>query len=103
MISQIGGRAVVVAPSVTGSKDHPSGLSKVPLRRIRRTIYPPQRIRRLNVEEKDPRRVLDVLAPLSDSRQESVEMMKRRISGVLYMCWMDFHNAISVVVFYVPY
>ena len=38
--------------------------------------------------------LLDVLTPLSDSRQESVEMMERRVSGVSYMCWMDFHNAI---------
>jgi len=45
---------------------------------------------------------LDVLTPLSGSRQESVEMMERRISGVSYMCWMDFHNAICVVGFYVP-
>ena len=38
--------------------------------------------------------LLDVLTPLSDCRQESVEKMERRISGVSYMCWMDFHNAI---------
>ena len=38
--------------------------------------------------------VLDVLTPLSDCRQESVEKMERRISGVSYMCWMDFHNGI---------
>ena len=38
--------------------------------------------------------LLDVLTPLSDSRQESVEKMERRISGVSFMCWMDFHNAI---------
>ena len=38
--------------------------------------------------------LLDVLTPLSDSRQESVEKMERRISGVSYMCWMGFHNAI---------
>ena len=38
--------------------------------------------------------LLDVLTPLSGSRQESVEMMERRIPGVSYMCWMDFHNAI---------
>ena len=37
---------------------------------------------------------LDVLTPLSGSRQESVEMMERRISGGSYMCWTDFHNAI---------
>ena len=36
--------------------------------------------------------VLDVLTPLSECRQESVEKMERRISGVSYMCWMDFHN-----------
>ena len=39
--------------------------------------------------------LLDVLTSLSDSRQEAVENMERRISGVSYMCWMDFHNAIS--------
>ena len=40
-------------------------------------------------------RLLDVLTPLSDWRQESVEKMERwRISGVSYMCWMDFHNGI---------
>ena len=38
--------------------------------------------------------VLDVLTPLSDCRQESVEKMERRISGVSYMCWIDFHNGI---------
>ena len=38
--------------------------------------------------------LLDVLTPLSDSRQECVEKMERRISGVSCMCWMDFHNAI---------
>ena len=37
---------------------------------------------------------MDVLAPLSDCRQEPVEKMERRISGVSYMCWMDFHNEI---------
>ena len=37
--------------------------------------------------------VLDVLTPLSDCRHETVEkIMERRISGVSYMCWMDFHN-----------
>ena len=36
--------------------------------------------------------LLDVLTPLSDCRQESVEKMERRISGVSYMCGMDFHN-----------
>ena len=38
--------------------------------------------------------VLDVLTPLSDCRQESVEKMERTISGVSYMCWIDFHNGI---------
>ena len=38
--------------------------------------------------------VLDVLTPLSDCRQESVQKMERRISGVSYMCMMDFHNGI---------
>ena len=47
--------------------------------------------------------LLDVLTSLSDCRHETVErIMKRRISGVSYMCWMDFHNAICVVGFYVP-
>ena len=36
----------------------------------------------------------DVLTPLSDGRQESVEKRDRRFSGVLYMCGMDFHNGI---------
>ena len=49
-----GGRAVVIAPSALGSKDHPAGPSKVPLRGIRQAIYPPRRTRRWNVEEKDP-------------------------------------------------
>ena len=39
--------------------------------------------------------LLDVLTSLSDCRQESVEKMERRISGVSYMCWIDFHNGIS--------
>ena len=39
--------------------------------------------------------LLDVLTSLSDCRHETVErIMERRISGVSYMCWMDFHNAI---------
>ena len=38
--------------------------------------------------------LLDVLTPLSDCRQEPVEKMKRIISGVSYMCWIDFHNGI---------
>ena len=54
MISERGGRAVVIAPSALGSKDHPAGLSKVSLRRIRQAIYPPRGIRRRNVEEEDP-------------------------------------------------
>ena len=37
---------------------------------------------------------LDVLTPLSDCRQESVEEMEQRISGVSYMYWVDFHNGI---------
>ena len=37
--------------------------------------------------------LLDVLTPLSDCRHETVEkIMERIISGVSYMCWMDFHN-----------
>ena len=51
MISESGGRAVVIAPSPLGSKDHSAGLSKVPPRRIRQAIYPPRRIRRRNVEK----------------------------------------------------
>ena len=39
--------------------------------------------------------VLDVLTPLSDCRQEPVEKVERRISGVSYMYWMDFYNVIS--------
>ena len=39
--------------------------------------------------------MLDVLTPLSDCRQESVEKMERRISAVSYMYWMDFYNGIS--------
>ena len=38
--------------------------------------------------------LLDVLTQLSDSRQEAVENVERRISGVSYMCGMDFHDAI---------
>ena len=57
MISESGGRAVVIAPSALGSKDHPAGPSKVPLRRMRQAIYPPRRIRQRNVEEKAPWRV----------------------------------------------
>ena len=38
--------------------------------------------------------VLDVLTPLSDCRQESVEKMERRISGVSCMYWMGFYNGI---------
>ena len=38
--------------------------------------------------------LLDVLTPLSDCRQESVEKMERIISGFSYMCWVDFHNGI---------
>ena len=45
--------------------------------------------------------LLDVLTPLSDCRQESVEKMERRISGVSCMCWMDFHNGILCCGFYV--
>ena len=56
MISESGGRAVVIAPSALGSKDHPARLSKVPLRRIRQAIYPSRGIRRRNME-KDPWRV----------------------------------------------
>ena len=39
--------------------------------------------------------LLDVLTSLSDSRQETVEkIMEWRISGVSYMCRIDFHNGI---------
>ena len=31
---------------------------------------------------------------IADCRQESVENMERRISGVSYMYWMDFYNGI---------
>ena len=47
-------------------------------------------------------RELDVLTPLSDCRQESVEKMEQRISGLSFMCWMDFHNGILCCGFYVP-
>ena len=33
--------------------------------------------------------LLDVLTPWSDCREESVEKMERRISGVSYIYWMD--------------
>ena len=45
--------------------------------------------------------MLDVLTPLSDCRQEPVEKMARRISGVSYMYWMDFYNEIFCCGFYV--
>ena len=49
------------------------------------------------------KRVLDVLTPLSDCTHETVEkIMERRISGVSYMCWMDFHNTFLCCGFYVP-
>ena len=39
--------------------------------------------------------MLDVLTALSDCRYKTVEkIMERRISGVSYMCWIDFHNGI---------
>ena len=38
--------------------------------------------------------LLDVLTPLSDCRQDSVEKMERRISEVSYMSWMDFYSEI---------
>ena len=39
--------------------------------------------------------MLDVLTALSDCRHETVEKItERRISGVSYMCWIDFHNGI---------
>ena len=38
---------------------------------------------------------MDVLTALSDCRHETVEeIMERRISGVSYMYWIDFHNGI---------
>ena len=38
---------------------------------------------------------MDVLTSLPDCRHKTVErIMERSISGVSYMCWMDFHNAI---------
>ena len=45
--------------------------------------------------------LLDVLTSLSDCRQEPVEKMERRISGVSCMYWMDFYDEIFVVDFYV--
>ena len=59
MRSESGGRAVVIAPSALGSKDHPAGPTKVPLRRIRQAIYPPRRIRLRNVE-RAPWRIVDM-------------------------------------------
>ena len=41
--------------------------------------------------------VLDVLTPLSDCRQESVEKMERRIWGDSSMYWMDFYNGLFVL------
>ena len=38
--------------------------------------------------------MLDVLTPLSDCRQESVEKMERRFLGVSYLYWMDLYNGI---------
>ena len=38
--------------------------------------------------------LLDVLTPLSNYKRKSVKKMDRRISGVSYMCGMDFHNGI---------
>ena len=43
--------------------------------------------------------LLDVPTQLSDCRQEPVEKMDRRISGVSYMYWMDFYNEIFCCVF----
>ena len=60
MRSERGGRAAVIAPSALGSKDHPPGPSKAPLRKIRSAVYPPGRIRLRNVEGKVPWRVLDI-------------------------------------------
>ena len=40
-------------------------------------------------------RELDVLTPLSDCRQESVEKMEQRILGVSYLYRMDLYNGIS--------
>ena len=57
MISESGGRAVVIASSALGSKDHRAGRFKVPLRRIRQAIYQPRRICPRNVEDKAPWRV----------------------------------------------
>ena len=36
----------------------------------------------------------DVLTPMSDCKQESVEKMDRRILGLSYMCGMGLHNGI---------
>ena len=38
--------------------------------------------------------LLDVLTPLSDCEQQSVEKMNRIILGGSYMCGMDFHDGI---------
>ena len=43
---------------------------------------------RINHDNVASRGLLDVLTPLSDCRQESVEKMERRILGVSYMYWI---------------
>ena len=43
---------------------------------------------------------LDVLTPLSDCRQRTVEKMERKILGVSYMCWIS-TTGFCVVGYYV--
>ena len=51
-------------------------------------------IARINHDNVRAGGLLDVLTSLSDCRQEPVEKIERRISGVSYMYWMDFYNGI---------
>ena len=49
---------------------------------------------RINHDNVASRGAVGHLTPLSDCRQEPVEKMERRISGVSYVYWMDFYNEI---------
>ena len=102
MISESGGRAVVTASSALGSKDHPAGPAKVPLRRIRQEIYPPRRIRWRNVEKAPWRVCRHDNLPSSPSMASTNEVWKAEgVStfslGVLvrghgihtYLYWLD--------------
>ena len=52
--SESGGRASCHAPNDTRVKEPPGGAFHYPAAGIRQAIYPPQRIRQRNVEEKGP-------------------------------------------------